>query len=421
MPNIHKKYVPLYTSKKRYFILLGGRGSGKTFVIQDFLVRLLEEVGQGILYTRYTMTSAEKTIIPLFVDYIKKVSNVDNYEITRDTIIHKRTKAFIFFSGIKSSSKDQTGRLKTLPNISTWVVEEGEDFKDEKTFVDIDDSIRSDHLHNRVIWIQNPTTKNHFIWKRFFEGQYEDRKIKGAGTYIDENGLERDFLYQHSLHEEVLHIQSSYYDNIKNLNIGKVKQWELEKIKNPKFWLNNYGGAWKTKADGLVFENWEIGDFDESLPFLYGMDFGFQKDPTTLIRVAVSIKRKTIYVDEKVYRSDKGLEDVVQMCKTNNPTNLPIIADSAEPRLISDVKARGIKILNAIKGPDSVRAGISTMLGFKIVITKESTNTIEEFSNFTYSDKNNQIYIDDHNHAIDAIRYVVYFLLKPKQKGLKID
>ena len=117
MTKIKSKYKPLYTSKKRYFILTGGRGSGKTFVVQDFLIRLLEEVGQNILYTRYTATSVDETIMPLFVEYLNSVADVNSYHITKDKIINKRTRSFIMFSGIKANSKDQTGKLKTLPNI----------------------------------------------------------------------------------------------------------------------------------------------------------------------------------------------------------------------------------------------------------------------------------------------------------------
>ncbi|MCH6576144.1 MAG: hypothetical protein IH795_13265 [Bacteroidetes bacterium] len=65
MLRIDKKYQALYSTKKRYAIVTGGRGSGKTFAVQDFLVRLLEEIGQGVLYTRFTMVSVDKTIIPL--------------------------------------------------------------------------------------------------------------------------------------------------------------------------------------------------------------------------------------------------------------------------------------------------------------------------------------------------------------------
>ena len=116
--------------------------SGKTYVIQDLLIRLLEQIGQGILYTRYTMVSVDQTIMPLFVAHIESIADINNYDVTKKLIRNKRTGSFILFSVIKASSGDQTGRLKSLPNITTWVIEEGEDFNDENAFRDIYDSIR---------------------------------------------------------------------------------------------------------------------------------------------------------------------------------------------------------------------------------------------------------------------------------------
>ena len=103
----------------------------------------------------------------------------------------------------------------------------------------------------------------------------------------------------------------------------------------------------------LVFDDWELGDFDNSIPVLYGMDFGFSNDPTTLIAVAVNWKAKRVYVKQLHYGKDKGTQDVVNICKIAN--NHLIIADSAEPRLISDVKRYGVNIKPCIKGKDSVK------------------------------------------------------------------
>jgi phage terminase large subunit len=408
MPKIIKKYIPLYTSKKRYFILLGGRGSGKTFVVQDFLVRLLEQVGQGILYTRYTMTSAEKTIIPLFVDYIKRVSSVDNYEITRDTIIHKQTKAFIYFSGIKSSSKDQTGRLKSLPNITTWVVEEGEDFNNEKSFTDIDDSIRSKHLQNRVIWIQNPTTKNHFIWKKFFEGQYEEKEIEKAGSWIDANGIERKFTYQQCINPNVCHIQSSYYDNIENLDIEKVQQWEREKVKNPEFWQNNYGGAWKSKAEGIIFENWEEGEFDESLPFIFGQDYG-SSSPTTLVKVAFDKKKGIVYLDECFYKTRLNTQQIFEL-NSFYAQKKTIIGDCAAKETIFALRTKGLNVTGVSPKPN-VLASVQKLQSYKIVITPTSHNLKMELNEYIWSDKElKDVPVDAFNHLLDAVRYAMTYL-----------
>ena len=156
--------------------------------VQGYLVRLLDQVGQGILYTRYTMTAVEGTIIPLFIKHIEAISDLNKYKITQKFIYNKLTGSFIMFSGIKTSSGDQTGNLKTLPNITTWVIEEGEDYNKEDSFDDIDDSIRGTLLQNRVIWIQNPTTRHHFIYKKFFENSQELREING-------------FKYQHPTHQ----------------------------------------------------------------------------------------------------------------------------------------------------------------------------------------------------------------------------
>ncbi len=111
---INKVFQPLYTTKKRYIVLTGGRGSAKTFTVQDFLIRLLEEVGQKILYTRFTMRSVEKTIIPLFSKHIELISDYKKYHITKNLITNKVTGTSIMFSGIKTSSGDQTANLKTL-------------------------------------------------------------------------------------------------------------------------------------------------------------------------------------------------------------------------------------------------------------------------------------------------------------------
>ena len=138
---IHKAYQPLITSKKRYFLLTGGRASLKSTTIHDFSSRLTYEKNNGILVTRYTMASAEKSIIPEFESSIRINGSVSDFVKSGNKYTNKHTGSFILFSGIKTNSGDQTANLKSLAGITTWIIDEGEDFKDEKTFDDIDDSI----------------------------------------------------------------------------------------------------------------------------------------------------------------------------------------------------------------------------------------------------------------------------------------
>lgn len=398
MPDIKKKYQPLYWSKKRYFILTGGRGSGKTFVVQDYLVRLLEEVGQGILYTRYTMTSVEGTIIPLFTKHIELISDIKKYHITKKYIYNKHTGSFIMFSGIKTTSGDQTGNLKTLPNITTWVIEEGEDYNKEDSFDDIDDSIRGKILQNRVIWIQNPTTRHHFIYKKFFEKTHELKTIDG-------------FNYQHSTHPDVEHIHTTFLDNVDNLDPHKVKRWIQTKKTNPKKYANKYIGAWKDKADGVIFEQWEQGNFDESLPYLYGADYGFANDPSTIAKVAIDNSKRIIYIEEKLYTKHLSTDDL-KTIYTDIVGKDVVICDSAELRLINDLISHNINAIPTQKKPGSVLAGIKKMSGYKFVICGDSPNLITELNNYCFIDKGSKtLPIDDYNHLLDAVRYAVQYLI----------
>jgi phage terminase large subunit len=394
MIDLADKYKPLFFNKdKRYHIITGGRGSGKSFAVTLFLVLLLEQKGEVILFTRYTLTSAHISIIPEFLNMIELLGWEDRFVITKNEIVHKVTGSKILFKGLKTSSGTQTANLKSLAGVTCWVLDEAEELVDEVIFDKIDLSIRSKNAQNRVMMILNPTTSEHFIYKRWFE-----------------NGRNDNTEYIHT----------TYLDNKDNLDISILEEIEQMKINKPKKYNHVILGGWLDKAEGVIIENWIEGKFDYSLPIYFGMDFGFSNDPTTLTAVAIDNKRKKIYVDELCYRKDKGTNDVVSICSIAGRGL--IIADSAEQRLIFDVKNRGINIVPCIKGPGTIGAGIKLMLDYQIIVTPRSINIKKEFNNYTWSDKKSGSAIDDFNHAIDGIRYVVYYLHKMQNnKGYKIQ
>ena len=87
-----------------------------------------------------------------------------------------------------------------------------------------------------------------------------------------------------------------------------------------------------------------------------------------------------------------------------------VVSESADPRLVEEIKNAGINIIPVEKGAGSVMAGITKMLEYRIFITRRSSNTIKEFKNYTYQqDKDGKwlnIPIDAFNHSIDSIRYI---------------
>ena len=391
MITIKNKYKPL-GSDSRYFVITGGRGSGKSYSINLFLLLLTYEEGHTILFTRYTLTSAHVSIIPEFLDKIETIDLHNDFYITKDEIVNIKTDSKILFKGIKTSSGSQTANLKSLAGVTTWVLDEAEELTDEDTFDKIDFSIRAKDVHNRVILILNPTTKEHFIYKRFFE----EKGIKEGSNIVS---------------KDTTYIHTTYLDNIENLSESFISQAETMRKNNPKRFQHVILGGWLDKAEGVVFDNWEFGEFNpDKLQTSFGQDFGFSIDPTTLVEVAIDKSKKIIYVHECLYKPRLTTTEIAIINKDRAGRSL-IVADSAEPRLIDELRKQGCNIIATTKGTGSISAGVELMRDYKLIISNESTNIAKELNNYVYADKQSKLYVDDFNHAIDAIRYNVFYHL----------
>jgi len=170
VPYLNSNYNAL-GNESRYFVLTGGRGSGKSFAATVFLVLLTYERGHKILFTRYTMTSAGSSIIPEFIEKLEMMEVIEDFRITKDEITNIKTGSSIIFKGIKTASGNQTAALKSLNGVTTFVLDEAEELIDEDVFDKIDQSVRVKTKPNRVILILNPTTKEHWIYQRFYQNQ----------------------------------------------------------------------------------------------------------------------------------------------------------------------------------------------------------------------------------------------------------
>ena len=141
------------------------------------------------------------------------------------------------------------------------------------------------------------------------------------------------------------------------------------------------------------------------------MDFGFSIDPDSLTEVAIDKKKQKIYLKEHVYKNGMKSHELAKIVLDKVGDKL-IIADSAEPRLIADLKHLGVNIKPVKKG--TIESGITRMQDFHLVVTPESTNIAKELNNYVYADKGSKLYVDNYNHAIDAVRYnVIYHLDNP--------
>ena len=393
---LNKKYLVFNESLSRYFIVTGGRGSGKSFAINSVLLLLTYQAGHTILFTRYTLRAAGISIIPEFIEKLELLGVIDQFKITKDEIINKGNGSKIIFRGIKTSSGDQTANLKSLQGITTWVMDEAEELNDEDIFDKIDLSVRNKIQENRVILILNPTTKEHFIYKRWFE----DRGVS-AGSNITK--------------EDTTYIHTTYLDNIDNLSESYIKQIETMKVRRPNRYKHTIEGAWLDKAEGVIFTDWSIGEFKQVGKVVYGQDYGFSNDPSTLVKTSIDKENKVIYIQLCFYQTKLTTSEILQLNKKFAADNL-IVGDSAEPRLITEL-SRDCNVVPAIKGQGSITFGISLLQDYDLVITEDSTELIKELNNYCWLEKKSQTPVDNFNHAIDALRYAVSYQLQNPNLG----
>ena len=388
--------MPIVQSDSRYYIVSGWRGSGKSFSVNALLVMLTYEQGHTILFTRYTLTSAYISIIPEFIDKLEQFGSIEHFHITKDEILNKKTGSKIIFRGIKTSSGDQTANLKSLQGITTWVVDEAEELTDEQKFDTIDLSVREKGLQNRVILILNPTTKEHFIYKRFFE----DRGVQEGSNITKDN---------------TTYIHTTYIDNIDNLSKSYIDQIAQMRERRPEKYKQQMLGAWLNKAEGVIFSNWTIGEFKRYSVSVWGQDYGFAADPSTLVEVNINTSTKTIYLKECFYLPRLTTSQIAELNQKHAKDGL-IVADSAEPRLITELK-RHCNVKPSIKGQGSVTYGISLLQDYDLVVSPDSTNLIKELNNYCWLERKSNTPIDKYNHLIDAVRYAVGYQLQNPNRG----
>jgi phage terminase large subunit len=265
-------------------------------------------------------------------------------------------------------------------------VDEAEEFRDEVAFDTIDFSVRSIDIPNRVTLIMNPQDTDHFIWRKWFDGYTEYVTIDGAQIPM-------------STHPEVLHIHSTYLNNLDNIPKGYFEKIMHLRLTNRAKYEHLFLGKWREQAEGAVFPNWVEGPFDMSLPYAYGLDYGYFPDPLALVRVAVDTAARRIYLHEEIYATELSTDNTVKQVLSIAGRERMVIADTSEPRLTAGIAAAGVNIQKADKGPDSIINSLKAMQDYQIVVTPESHNLKRELNTYIWNDKKSSTPVDANNHC----------------------
>ena len=380
-----------------HYLFPGGARSGKTFfIVTCLVVRAIKYPKSRHLISRHRYNHAK---VSIFMDTLPKVldllgvKTLCNWNKT-DTVLEFTNGSEIWIDGLDSS--DRVEKILGREYATIFFNEVSQMNFHTITTVRTRLAQKVNGCHNIFFYDCNPTGRGHWCYKEF---------IRGVNPETNEE-------YPEKVRSRYFYLNMSPYDNAANLPAGFIESnlESLPEAKRKRFLL----GEW-SDPEGVIFQNWSVID---SIPDeikrrakrVIGVDFGFQVDPA----VAVDCYQfgDEIYFDEIVYETGLINSQLAKRIKESNPMHTEIICDSAEPKSIQELKNCGLNTKAAIKGADSIRAGIDYLSGKKLYFTKRSQNAINEAENYCWKkDSNDRSLpepIDDWNHFWDAARYACY-------------
>lgn len=241
---------------------------------------------------------------------------------------------------------------------------------------------------------------------------FDQLAVRTEGVIFLDYNPSRRFWYHDEVQEVERHafIKSTYLDN-QCLSAEQVARIEAKK-KNEAWW-RVYGEGELGRLEGAILTNWEVGDFDHSRTFLFGLDFG-RNDPDAMVRVAIDQKNMIIWAKEEVYQNNLRTQQLLQIVESRGVKSSLIVADSQASRTILDMKFAGLNVVGCHKWP--IVDGVRLMQDYRIIIDPSSKNLMGEFDTWVWVDKRGGITLDGNNHLIDAMRYAVLHIIKPYKK-----
>lgn len=359
---------------------MGSAGSSKSYSItQKLIIRACKEPIKILVCRRYG-TTIRNTVFATFKEIIQKWKLTPYVRIRESDFNIK----FVNGSEIIFLGLDDETKLLSLNNIGTIFIEEAYEVP-QNMVEQLNLRMRGNVANQQLILAWNPISKSSWLF---------------------------DFSVGNPPANSVF-IHSTYKDN-PFLSVEYISALEELYVRNPQKARIFCDGEWGVDAEGLVFQNWKVEEFDamalsaSGLEHKCGMDFGYV-DATTIIPSLYDRKNKIIYVYDEFYKSGCQLDTIYNEIIKMNLGKTKIWADSAEPRTIDYFKRQGINMVPCIKGPNSVNARIAFLQNHQIIIHPKCQNVIREFENFAYERNKDgslkETYTHEFSHSIDGLGY----------------
>lgn len=398
-------FLPLLPFR-RYKGARGGRGGAKShhFAQQTVKASIVRHTRQACL--REVQNSIKDSVKQLIEDKIAKFDLAPLFHVTEQEIVGPNDSLMIF----RGLRKQTAGNIKSLEGFTDAWYEEAQT------------------LSQRSLDLATPTFRTNsqqsFSWNPYLPDDPVDKFFED-NYYIDGH---EDFICVHATYED----NPFFPDELR-------RDMERDQKRDPERYDHIWNGGYLKNAEARVFKNWRVESFDTPAraDFLHGADWGYSIDPTVLVRGFVGrwefgkaipdATGRTLFIDRECYKIGVELDHTPQLFDTLVPgffgaaREWPIIADSSNPQAISYLKRHHYpNIKAAVKGPNSIKEGVTFLQSYDIVVHPRCSHTRDELTHFVYkTDPHTQLILpvldDKKNHVIDSLRYMVEPLRRPRR------
>jgi phage terminase large subunit len=307
-------------------------------------------------------------------------------KISGDEIINTKNGNMILTHSMKMTDGTMSAKGKGLSNVTHLLIDEATEMPSEEEYIKLIDSFRTKGSERKIFVCFNPTSKNHWIYKRW---------------YMPDGSPNPKWQTNHNF------LHTTFRDNIENLDPTKVQEWLDMRETDPDYFDHHIEGNWRDSGAGAVYKKWTwFYAPDPESEVVLGLDFGFANDPTALVQV--NKKGSKLWIRELLYTRGLTTEDLSDAMRLGGvPKHATIIADSSDPRSIQTLRRLGwSNISPCVKGPDSIRHGIDAIRSYQVFADPSSSNLRDEYENYVYREGTDKP-IDGYNHLLDAVRYAV--------------
>lgn len=378
---------------KRFLYLYGGSSSGKSHTTAQWLIlrRLFAWKNAGILVIRKTRTAVFDSCWKLVNDWLRKMDYAEgeDYTLNKSSLtITTPNNVFMTFDGL-----DNVYKKKSIEGINIIWIEEAAGMRHDAIvtideFKHLDTICRSDNQNgpNQIICTFNPIDPVDNQW-------LEDRtKRKDKDAAIS----------------AVMMLNHEDNPFLPKIDHDRIEAWADE---DPEYNKIYRLGQWAMPSY-IIYERWDVVQdwperYDERV---WGLDFGYSSNQVGLVELRF-VGEKEVYEREHIYQTGLTNPALITLMDDIVPKEDLIIADSAEPKSIQDIRNAGFNVIACDKGPDSVRYGIDTVKRMNVHILAGSENLQKEKRGYKWKQdaQGNPTHepFKFRNHLMDAERYAI--------------